>query len=126
MQVPRSRRLAALLLIAATMLLTCGAASASATPGVNASATEACGLPKPNEDETISILGRICDEREDPATGIPGVRVTVEDASGNPLGEATSASDGTFQIDLPGPAIDHLGKSSRAARSRSTSTPTSP
>jgi branched-subunit amino acid ABC-type transport system permease component len=27
------------------------------------------------------------------------------------LGEATSASDGTFIIDLPGPAIDHLGKS---------------
>jgi branched-subunit amino acid ABC-type transport system permease component len=110
MQVPRSHRLAALLLIV-TALLLCGAASASATAAVDASAAEACALPKPNEDETISILGRICDEREDPATGIPGVRVTVEDASGNPLGEATSASDGTFQIDLPGPAIDHLGKS---------------
>jgi branched-subunit amino acid ABC-type transport system permease component len=110
MQVPRSHLLAALLLIV-TALLLCGAASASATAAVDASAAEACALPKPNEDETISILGRICDEREDPATGIPGVRVTVEDASGNPLGEATSASDGTFQIDLPGPAIDHLGKS---------------
>ena len=111
MQVPRSHRLAALLLIVTALLLTCGAASASATTPVNASTAEACALPKPTKDETISVLGRICDEREDPATGIPGVRVTVEDASGNPLGEATSASDGTFIIDLPGPAIDHLGKS---------------
>jgi branched-subunit amino acid ABC-type transport system permease component len=121
MQVPRSHRLAALLLIVtALFLLTCGASSASATAAENASANEACALPKPTKDETISILGRICDEREDPATGIPGVRVTVEDESGNPLGEATSASDGTFKIDLPGPSIDHLGKSFKVLLDRET------
>jgi branched-chain amino acid transport system permease protein len=109
-----------LLIVTALFLLTCGASSASATPAENASANEACALPKPTKDETISILGRICDEREDPATGIPGVRVTVEDESGNPLGEATSASDGTFKIDLPGPSIDHLGKSFKVLLDRET------
>jgi branched-chain amino acid transport system permease protein len=111
MQVPRSRRLAALLLVFTALLLTGGVATASAATAGTDSAGEACALPKPTKDETISILGRICDERNDPATGIADVRVTVEDDSGETLGEATSATDGTFRIDLPGAAIDNLGKS---------------
>jgi branched-chain amino acid transport system permease protein len=70
-----------------------------------------CALVKPTDDETISILGRICDRRERPPIAVPDVRVTVEDAEGNEIGEATSAEDGTFVIDLPGTAIEHLGKS---------------
>ena len=37
--------------------------------------------------------------------------VTVEDDAGNVVGEATSGADGTFVIDLPGAAIELLGKS---------------
>jgi len=70
-----------------------------------------CALVKPTDDDTISILGRICDRRERPAVAVPGVSVTVEDADGNLVGQATSAEDGTFVIDLPGAAIEHLGKS---------------
>ncbi|WP_183093425.1 ABC transporter permease subunit [Nocardioides stalactiti] len=70
-----------------------------------------CALVKPTDDDTISILGRICDRREKPPVAVPGVRVTVEDEAGEELGEATSSEDGTFVIDLPGTSIEHLGKS---------------
>lgn len=70
-----------------------------------------CALVKPTDDDVISILGRICDRRERPPIAVPGVAVTVEDADGNQIGEATSGEDGTFVIDLPGTAIEHLGKS---------------
>ncbi|MDZ5620582.1 hypothetical protein SFC88_07090 [Nocardioides sp. HM23] len=73
-------------------------------------ATE-CALVKPTDDDTISILGRICDRRERPPIAVPDVTVTVEDSEGNEIGEATSAADGTFVVDLPGAAIEHLGKS---------------
>ncbi len=74
-------------------------------------AGQKCALPKATDDDTISILGRICDRREKPPLAVPGVAVSVEDADGNPVGEATSGEDGTFVVDLPGTAIDHLGKS---------------
>ena len=67
-------------------------------------------LPKASDDDTISIIGRICDRRETPAAPVEGVDFTVEDSSGNPVGEATSAADGTFEIPLPGTAVENLGK----------------
>ncbi|HSE08944.1 MAG TPA: branched-chain amino acid ABC transporter permease [Nocardioidaceae bacterium] len=39
-----------------------------------------------------------------------GVAVTVENSSGDVIGEGTSGTDGTFIVDLPGTAIDNLGK----------------
>ena len=67
--------------------------------------------PSPTDDDTISILGRICDRRESPQVGVEGVDVTVEDEAGAVIGEATSGADGTFVVDLPGDAVSLLGKS---------------
>jgi branched-chain amino acid transport system permease protein len=79
-----------------------------------------CALVKPTDDDTISILGRICDRRERPAVAVPGVTVTVEDEDGNQVGEATSGEDGTFVIDLPGATIEHMGKSYKVIVDEST------
>ena len=70
-----------------------------------------CQLPKATDDDTISILGRICDHRDDAARRpSPASTITVEDEAGKVVGEATTDDDGTFDIPLPGTAIDNLGK----------------
>ena len=109
MHTPRSRLLAvgALLALLATALVAMG--SAAATAGTSGGATE-CALPKAADDDTISILGRICDRRETPQVGVEGVNVTVEDEAGEVIGEATTAADGTFVVDLPGTPVSLLGK----------------
>jgi branched-subunit amino acid ABC-type transport system permease component len=107
------------LLVALVCLLgvaCCGSAAAAAP----SEETVSCDLPEPVDDDTISIIGRICDRRESPQVPVPDVRVTVEDGSGNLLGEATSAANGTFSIDLPGSPIDHLGKAYTVAIDEST------
>ena len=106
----RPTRIAALLaLVIAGLVLAAG--TASATPVLTGgSAGAECALPEPTDDDTISILGRICDRRETPQAPVEGVTVNVEDDAGQPIGEATTGADGTFVVDLPGTAIDHLGK----------------
>jgi branched-subunit amino acid ABC-type transport system permease component len=109
----RGSRVAALVLLGAflAMLLTAVTGGpAHAESSDEADATR-CALVKATDDDTISILGRICDRREQPPVAVPGVVVTVEDSEGNKVGEATSGDDGTFVVDLPGPSINHLGKS---------------
>lgn len=106
----RTAQLAALALAIAALLLLAPPIAQAGEP-TTASAAERCALVKPTDDDTISVLGRICDRRERPAVAVPDVSVTVEDASGNVVGEATSGPDGTFVVDLPGAAITHLGKS---------------
>jgi branched-chain amino acid transport system permease protein len=117
MQTRRPRRavaIGALLALLVTALMAGGAAAASASTSTTAptsgSAT-ACALPKPTDDDTISVLGRICDRRESPQVGVEGVDVTVEDEAGAVIGEATSEADGTFVVDLPGDPASLLGKS---------------
>jgi branched-subunit amino acid ABC-type transport system permease component len=105
-----TKRLGALALMIATIMMLAPAAHAAAS-ATTSGAAEPCARVKPTDDDTISVLGRICDRRERPAAAVPGVSVTVEDSSGNRVGEATSGPDGTFVIDLPGSAITHLGKS---------------
>jgi branched-subunit amino acid ABC-type transport system permease component len=91
-----------------TLLALAAPANAAAADGE--STGERCAIPKATDDDTLSVLGRICDRRERPAVGVEGVSVTVTDPSDEVIGEGVSGSDGTFQIDLPGTAIDHLGK----------------
>lgn len=81
-------------------------------PASAATATEgaACELRPATDDDTISIIGRICDRRETPAAPVEGVTVTVEDSSGEVVGEAVSEANGTFSVDLPGDPIKLLGK----------------
>ena len=106
----RLKRIAALLaLVVAAFAMTGGGAAAASAPSASEAAAE-CALPKPTDDETISILGRICDRRESPQAPVVGVSVTVEDSEGEQVGEATTGADGTFVVDLPGTPIDHLGK----------------
>lgn len=109
MHVTRSQRIAALVLMIAGILLMAPPAQAEEETTTEPAVT--CALAKPTKDDTISVLGRICDRRQNPDAAVPGVSVAVEDSSGNVLGEAVSSEDGTFVIDLPGPSINHLGKS---------------
>ena len=111
----RPIRLAALLALLATALVLTGGtvSAATASPATQVAASGAaaeCALPKPTDDDTISILGRICDRREDPQAPVEGVDVTVEAEGGEVVGEATSGTDGTFVVDLPGAAVSLLGK----------------
>ncbi len=106
------RRIAGLLLavvVAALAVISTAQTAAAGTSATNAAAP-ACVLPKATNDDTISIIGRVCDTRETPQTPIEGVNISVEDPSGNVVGKATTGADGTFSIPLPGTTIDNLGK----------------
>ena len=110
----RSRSAAVVVLLVAVLgalLASLAAQPAHADTSTEGGEAVRCALVKATDDDTISILGRICDRRERPAIAVPGVAVTVEDGDGNVVGEATSGEDGTFVVDLPGTAIEHLGKS---------------
>ena len=110
MHVPLRRVTVLIALVLA--FLTLGGTSVQASPpaasGEGGGAE--CALPEPTDDDTISILGRICDRRETPQAPVEGVRVLVSDDSENEIGEATSGADGTFVFDLPGTAVENLGK----------------
>ena len=108
MQALSPKRLAVLVLMLAGFIMVGGTAVATASSPV--AAGERCELVKPTDDDTISILGRICDRREKPQAPVEGVTVTAEDSQGDVVGEATSGPNGTFVIDLPGTAIENLGK----------------
>lgn len=109
MHAARRSRIAALGLVLLALLALVAPASAAA-PDPESEGGQACALPKATDDDTLSVLGRICDRRETPAVGVEGVSVTVTDPSDQVIGEGVSGPDGTFVIDLPGTAIDHLGK----------------
>jgi neutral amino acid transport system permease protein len=70
----------------------------------------ACTLPKVSDDDRISILGRICDNRDTPPSPVEGVTISVADEEGETVGEATTQPDGTFEIVLPGSSAENLGK----------------
>ena len=109
----RAVAIGALLALIVTALMAGGAAASASTSTTapTSGGGTACALPEPTDDDTISVLGRICDRRESPQVGVEGVDVTVEDEAGEVIGEATSEADGTFVIDLPGDAASLLGKS---------------
>ena len=103
MHASTAKRLAALGLLIVTLVMAVAAWPASAS--AEAEGVE-CARVKPIDDDTISILGRICDRRERPPIAVPGVSVTVEDADDQVLDEATSGEDGTFILDLPAAAAE--------------------
>lgn len=97
-------------LLVALLCLLGVAFSGSASAAAPTEETASCELRPGTDDDTISILGRICDRREDPQAPVPGVKVTVTDSAGEVVGEAESEANGTFQVDLPGTAVQLLGK----------------
>ena len=104
----RLKRIAALLaLVVAFTIL--GGTSSYAFPTASGEGTK-CALPPASDDDSISVLGRICDRRETPQAPIEGVSLTVEDSSGNVVGEATTGPEGSFEVVLPGSTVSNLGK----------------
>ncbi len=73
-------------------------------------AAPTCEQPPPRDDNTIHVIGCLRDTRDDPASPVPGVSISVEDESGNVVGTTQSNETGIFDIPLPGSAIDNLGK----------------
>ena len=106
----RALRLGVALGAVVLALLATRAPAAVATPATAADGSARCELAEPTDDDVISILGRICDRRESPPAPVEGVTFTVENQEGEVIGEAVSGPDGTFVVDLPGAAIDNLGK----------------
>jgi neutral amino acid transport system permease protein len=106
------RRTAGLLLavVMAALAVMTTAHAAAAGPAATDEDAPACVLPQSTDDDTISIIGRVCDTRETPQAPVAGVAITVEDESGNVVGEAATSENGTFAIPLPGSSIDNLGK----------------
>ena len=104
-----ARPVLALLGVIAALLLSVGLSS-PASAAQNAEASEKCTLPQVSNDDTISVLGRICDNRESPPAPVAGVKISLEDDGGGVVGEATTGADGTFEIPLPGSAVSNLGK----------------
>jgi branched-chain amino acid transport system permease protein len=98
-------------LVGALVLGGASATAATGSPAATSGGASECALPEPTDDDTISVLGRICDRRESPPVGVEGVQVTVKDSAGETVGEATSGADGTFVVDLPGDPASLLGKS---------------
>lgn len=106
----RHTKAVALLLMAviAVVAMTGSAQAAVATESAEAGA---CVRPAISDDDVIQVLGQICDTRETPQAPVEGVKITVEDESGNPVGEDATDSSGGFEIPLPGSAVENLGKS---------------
>ena len=103
-------RIAALLALVVVAIGAVGFLSPAEASSSTSGAAAQCKFPKASDDDTISVLGRICDRRDTPQTPVAGVAITVEDGEGNVVGEATTGEDGTFEIPLPGTAVENLGK----------------
>ena len=73
-------------------------------------AAPTCQRPPNRDDDTIHITGCLEDLRQKPPAPVPDVELTVEDSSGATVGKGKSNESGTFDIALPGSAIDNLGQ----------------
>ena len=70
-----------------------------------------CELPEPTDDDTISILGRICDRRETPPVAVRRRRRSPSRTTpATSIGEATTGATAPSTSTCPGTAIEHLGK----------------
>ena len=84
--------------------------AASAAPDMTESpAQQACQYPE-KTDDLIHIKGCLRDTRDKPASPVPGVTVTVEDADGTVITELETDESGVFDVPLPGDPITNLNK----------------
>ena len=86
-----------------------GSASGS-HPSPTSPAVAACVKPPARNDNTIHVQGCLTDRRHNPPAPIPAVTVSVKDLGGRVIGHDTTDATGTFDIPLPGTAMDNLGK----------------
>jgi branched-subunit amino acid ABC-type transport system permease component len=107
---PRTRSAAVGALFVAFLAILAPAASAHAATALPAAAgTSTCGYEEHPEDE-IHIKGCLTDTRDQPPSPVEGVAVTVEDASGQVIGEDQSDANGVFDIPLEDDPASILGK----------------
>ena len=102
------KRIAALLAAVVLAVIAMSGSAQAAAPA--AAATETCVKPPPRDDDSIHVQGCLTDTRNTPPTPVEGVDISVEDESGNPVGEDSSDATGFFDVALPGTSIDNLGK----------------
>lgn len=91
------------------LLATLGPAAATTTTAPGAEEVKACQY-QPNEDPEIHVRGCLRDTRDTPASPVPGVSVSIENAEGEVLGEMETDESGVFDFALPGDPITNLGK----------------
>ena len=105
----RLAALAAAVVLAAVALV--GSASGAIATVAPAAAEETCTKPPPSEGDSIHMIGCLTDNRDKPPSPVADVAVTVEDESGEVVGEDTTDEAGVFDVTLPGTSVDNLGKS---------------
>ena len=105
----RLAALAAAVVLAAVALV--GSASGAIATVAPAAAAETCKKPPPSEGDSIHMIGCLTDNRDKPPSPVADVAVTVEDESGEVVGEDTTDEQGVFDVTLPGTSVDNLGKS---------------
>ena len=99
---------AAIALAALALIVAAPMASATTAP---ATAAQSCQKPPQSEGDSIHMIGCLTDNRDKPPSPVADVAVTVEDESGEVVGEDTSDAQGVFDVTLPGTSVDNLGKS---------------
>jgi branched-subunit amino acid ABC-type transport system permease component len=107
--IPALGRSLAVVLVGIVAALLVAGGPASAAPATQA-APQACVHPPQRNDNSIHIQGCMIDQRKTPATPVSGVKISVADDTGTVIGRDTSNAGGSFDIPLPGPSINNLGK----------------
>ncbi|HEY0773538.1 MAG TPA: hypothetical protein VGD51_05610 [Nocardioidaceae bacterium] len=84
-------------------------AAFAVTGSAQAATPPAAAVTTAEDDNIIDIKGKLVDTREKPPAPVEGVKISVEDDAGEPVGEATSDAEGQFSIPL-GEEIDVVGE----------------
>ena len=92
-----------------TLLLMTVFAAFAVTGSAQAATPPAAAVTTTEDDNIIDIKGKLVDTREKPPAPVEGVKISVEDDAGEPVGEATSDAEGLFSIPL-GEEIDVVGE----------------
>ena len=92
-----------------TLLLMTVFAAFAVTGSAQAATPPAAAVTTTEDDNIIDIKGKLVDTREKPPAPVEGVKISVEDDAGEPVGEATSDAEGQFSIPL-GEEIDVVGE----------------
>ena len=103
------RRVVAIGALVLAFLAVLGPAASASPPATQTADTKACQYPE-KTDEQIHIKGCLRDTRDDPPSPVPGVTVTVTDASGTLIQELETDETGVFDVPLPGEPILNLNK----------------
>jgi branched-subunit amino acid ABC-type transport system permease component len=107
--IPALGRWLAVVLVGIVAALLVAGGPASAAP-VSQAASQGCVHPPQRNDNSIHIQGCMIDQRKKPPKPVSGVKISVADDTGTVIGRGTSNAGGSFDIPLPGPSINNLGK----------------